>query len=249
MQKPINVEHHDKIVTILLNQQERKNALSLNLLQALSEALSTAQQADTAALVLTGAGGCFSAGADLNELSGTIGDLDVDDAIETVVGKIREFPVPVIAAIDGPCLGGAVDLAISCDIRFATENAFFQLPATRLGLLYNPKAIQRMQGLLGRDAVFRLLVIGERFDAEAALRAGIISHIVDEPECHTAALVYSRQAVANSRSAVSATKNLLKDLDTGDFDTEFWEQQRRRHLSSPERLAAVTKVKTRITKK
>jgi len=249
MMKPLLVEHHDDVVTILFNRPERKNTLSLSLLQALNEALTNAQQADTAALILTGAGGCFSAGADLNELAGAIDDLDGDDAIEAVVGKIREFPAPVIASIDGPCLGGAFDLAISCDVRIASRNAFFQLPATRLGLLYNPRAIQRMHRLLGRDTVFRLLVTGERFDAETALRTGIVSCIAEESESHATALAYSRQAASNSRSAVADTKNLLNALDTGTYDTAFWEQQRRLHLSSGERHAAVTAAKARITGK
>ncbi len=249
MMKPILAEHHDDVVTILLNRPERKNALSLNLLQALSEALTNAQQADTAALILTGVGGCFSAGADLNELTGTIDDLEVDDAIEAVVGKIREFPAPVIAAIDGPCLGGAFDLAISCDVRIASADAFFQLPATRLGLLYNPRAIQRMHRLLGRDTVFRLLVTGERFDAETALGIGIVSRIAEESESHATALTYGRQAASNSRSAVADTKNLLNALDSGTCDPAFWEQQRRLHLSSDERRAAVTAAKTRVTRK
>jgi len=248
MTGPIRVEHHDDIITIFLNRPECKNALSLDLLQALSEAISNAQQADTSALILTGVGGCFSAGADLNKLSGTIDDLEIDDAIEAVVDKIRAFPAPVIAAIDGPCLGGAFDLALSCDVRIAASNAFFVIPATRLGLLYNPRAIQRMQHLLGRDTIFRLLVIGERFEAEAALRLGIVSCVVEDPETHAAALAYSQQATANSRAAVDSTKNLLNAIDSGTYDTAFWEQQRRHHLSSSERLAAVTKAKTRLSK-
>ncbi len=249
MTKPLTVEHHDDVVTILLNRPERKNALSMGLLQTMSEVLSNVQQADPAALILAGAGGCFSAGADLSELTGTIDDLAVDDAIETVIGKIREFPAPVIAAIDGPCLGGAFDLAISCDVRIASSNAFFQLPATRLGLLYNPRAIQRMHRLLGRDTVLRLLVTGDRFDAEAALRIGIVSCIVEKSESHAAALAYSRQAASNSRSAVADTKNLLNALDSGTYDEAFWEQKRRLHLSSDERRAAVTKAKARMTGK
>ncbi|MCP4335187.1 MAG: enoyl-CoA hydratase/isomerase family protein [Gammaproteobacteria bacterium] len=249
MTKPLTVEHHDDVVTILLNRPERKNALSLSLLRALNEALSNAQQTHSTALILAGVGNCFSAGADLNELTGTIDDLEVDDAIEAVVGKIRELPVPVIAAIDGPCLGGAFDLAISCDVRIASRNAFFQLPATRLSLLYNPRAIQRMHRLLGRDTVFRLLVTGERFDAETALRIGIVSCIGEELESHATALAYSRQAASNSRSAVADTKKLLNALDAGTYDTDFWEQQRRLHLSSSERHAAVTKVKARISGK
>ncbi len=243
MLEPITVEHHDEVVTIFLNRPERKNALSLALLQALSTALSNAQRPDTGSLILTGVGACFSAGADLNELSGTIDDLDVDDAIETVTHKIHEFPVPVIAAIDGPCLGGAFDLALSCDLRIAANNAFFQVPATRLGLLYNPRAILRMQRLLGRDTVFRLLVLGERFDAEAALQAGIVSRLVEASASYPTALACGRQATTNLRSAVTSSKGLLNAIDSDHYDAHFWQQQRQRHLSSTERHAAITRAK------
>ncbi len=249
MQTPVKVEHHDKIITLRLNQPERRNALSLAMLQALSRALTDAEQAEIAALILTGVGGCFCAGADLAELTGTVDDLEVDNAIETLVSKIREFPVPVIAAIDGPCMGGAVDLALSCDIRIAASNAFFQLPATRLSLLYNPSAVERMYRSFGRDTMMRLLIIGERFDAKTALSVGMLSHIIEEPECYEAAFRYCQQATANSLSAMTSTKKLLNALATSSYDADFWEKQRLLHLSSPERLAAVSKAKSRFNKK
>ncbi len=249
MQTSVQVEHHDRIVTIRLNQPERKNALSSTMLQALSTALTEAEQSEITSLILTGAGGCFCAGADLTELTGTTDDLEVDNAIETVVNKIREFPVPVIAAIDGPCMGGAVDLALSCDVRIAASNTFFQLPATRLSLLYNPGAVERMYHSFGRDTMMRLLIIGERFDAKAALSVGMVSHIVEEAECYEAAFTYCQQATGNSRSAMTSTKNLLNALAINSYDADYWEKQRLQHLSSPERLAAVSKAKSRFTKK
>ena len=249
MAEPITIESNDGIVSVFLNRPECKNALSMALLQALSSALTDARRPDTGALILSGAGGCFSAGADLGELSGDIDDTRVDDAIATVTRKIIEFPVPVIAAIEGPCMGGAFDLALSCDVRIAARGAFFQVPATRLGLLYNPPAILRMQQRLGRDTVFRLLTIGERFDAEAALRAGVISRIVEQSEAYPMALDTGRQAAANLRSAVASTKALLNAIDDDSYDEQVWQQRRRDHLSSSERRAAVVEAKAAREKK
>ena len=156
MNEPIRVVHGEGVVSFFLNRPERRNALSLTLLARLSDALSSEIRGDTSAVIVSGVDGSFSAGADLTDLTGTLQDLGMDDAIEEVTLKIRDLPVPVIAAIDGPCLGGAFDLALSCDHRIASRDAFFQVPATRLGLLYNPRSIVRMRQLLGRDATVKL---------------------------------------------------------------------------------------------
>jgi enoyl-CoA hydratase/carnithine racemase len=244
MNEPIQVVHGEGVVSFFLNRPERRNALSLTLLARLSDALSSEIRGDTSAVIVSGVDGSFSAGADLTDLTGTLQDLGMDDAIEEVTLKIRGLPVPVIAAIDGPCLGGAFDLALSCDHRIASRDAFFQVPATRLGLLYNPRSIVRMRQLLGRDAVFRLLVLGERLDANAALRAGIVSHVV-EGASYEAALKIAQAATGNFASAVAATKQLLNAIDGIDYDPGEWDKQRRELLSSPERRAAVASEKKR----
>ena len=116
-------------------------------------------------------------------------------------------------------------------------------------MLYNPPAILRMQRRLGRDTVFRLLTIGERFDAEAALRAGIVSRIVEQSGAYPMALDVARQAAANLRSAVTSTKALLNAIDDDNYDERDWQQRRRDHLSSSERHAAVARAKAGREKK
>jgi enoyl-CoA hydratase len=244
MNESIQVTYREGVVSFYLNRPERRNALSLALLARLSDALSSEIRDDTSAVIVSGVDGNFSAGADLADLTGTLEDLGMDDAIEEVTRKIRNLPVPVIAAIDGPCLGGAFDLALSCDHRIASRDAFFQVPASRLGLLYNPRSIVRMRQLIGRDAVFRLLVLGERLDAIAARRAGIVSAVV-EGASYKAALKIAQAATGNFASAVAATKRLLNAIDGIDYDPGEWEKQRRALLSSPERRAAVASEKKR----
>jgi enoyl-CoA hydratase len=244
MTEPIRVVHEAGIVSLFLNRPERRNALSLALLAKLSEALSDEVREDTTAVIISGVDGYFSAGGDLADLTGTPEDLAMDDAIEEVTRKIQELPVPVIAAIDGPCMGGAFDLALSCDHRIASQDAFFHVPAARLGLLYNPRAIVRMRQRLGRDGVFRVLVLGERIDADEARLAGIVSHVV-EGASHDAALKIAQAARGNIRSAVGATKQLLNAIDGMDYDPGEWEERRREMMSSPERRTAVIKEKKR----
>lgn len=218
--------------------------MSLVLLRRLSEALSSEVGEGTAAVIISGVDGSFSAGADLDDLTGTLADLAMDDAIEEVTGKILALPVPVIAAIDGPCMGGAVDLALSCDHRIASEDAIFHVPAARLGLLYNPRSVVRMQRRLGRDAVFRMLVLGERLDADAALLAGIVSSVVNGVS-YEAAQAIALSTDGNFLPAVTATKRLLNAIDAPGYDPAEWEALRREMLSSPERRAAVVREKKR----
>ncbi|MBT3556874.1 MAG: enoyl-CoA hydratase/isomerase family protein [Rhodospirillales bacterium] len=248
MNELINVNHQDGTLVLTLNRPERKNALSRALLGELHQALTSEVRDDTSAVILHGSGGCFSAGGDLTELNGTIEDLAVDDAIEAVTTAIREAPVPVIAAIDGPCMGGAFDVAVTCDVRIAASNAIFQVPATRLGLLYSPKSVIRLRKLLGRDAIMSLLVLGERYDADAALDAGIVSSVVKSDSCLEAALAIAKWAGDNVRGAVDATKRLLNAMDSDSYDPEFWENERKKLLSSPERQEAVAKARARVVR-
>ncbi len=242
MSEFINVAHHDRVVSITLNRPDRRNALSIELLAELKDALNNVPQ-DATAVVLSGAGDCFSAGGDFKSLTGTIEDIAVDNAIDDATGAIRALPVPVIAAINGPCMGGAFDLAMSCDVRIASRSAVFQVPATRLGLLYNPKSLARLRLLLGRDAVFRIMIMGERLDANAALEEGIVSEVVLGNDCLEVAMTMAEHTAANVGAAVAATKGFLNAFDSDDFDPAQWQKVREELLASPERAAAVAKAK------
>jgi enoyl-CoA hydratase/carnithine racemase len=244
MTEPIRVERGAGIISIFLNRPERRNALSFTLLARLSEALSSEIEEDTAALIISGSTQFFSAGADLADMTGTVDDLRMEDAIEDVTQKIQDAPVPVIAAIDGPCMGGSCQLALSCDYRVASASAFFQVPSSRFGMLYSPEAIVRMHQRIGHDGVFRMLVLGERLDATAALHAGIVSRIVDGAS-YEAAIKIAEACKVNFRSAMESTKQFLNAIEVGNYDPEEWQERRRVLLSSEERKLAVRKEKKR----
>lgn len=236
----IRVERKDDVVYISLDRPECRNALSLKLLAALRDALSAQSLAGASAVIITGEGNTFSAGADLSELTGTSRDTAMDDAIAAVVAAIRDAEMPVIASINGPCIGGAVDIMLACDLRIASEHAYFQVPATRLGLLYNPVAVARMHALLPRHALTQLLVLGERFDAEQALAVGLVTHARTKSDGEAAVAEITRSAEQNVAAAVAATKQLLNALDNGEFDPNYWQLRRREMLDSPERAAAIS---------
>lgn len=241
----IRVERSEKLLFLVLNRPAQKNALSIKLLEEFCEVLSREVTADTAAVIISGEGGCFSGGADLSDLKGTIEDLAVDDAIAEAVHAIRNTPVPVIAAIDGPCVGAAVDFCLACDLRVGSASAFIQIPATRLGLLYNPAAVSRIASAASPDTLFRLLVMGERFEAEEAFRVGLLSYAVTDGTSRDAAIAIAQASSASLPVAVAASKGLLNALQSGKYDPDYWNQVRKSILESPERRAALERAKKR----
>ena len=163
-------EYKDNTLCLTLNRPKQRNALSYALLEELHQALRSGIQTRCRAVIICGNNHCFSAGADLNDLTGTIRDMEMDISISRVIDDIHNLSIPVIALIEGVCVGGAVDIALACDVRIATDNAYFQVPATRLGLLYNPDSVARMSKLFSHETLTRLLVSGERFDAADAIK-------------------------------------------------------------------------------
>ena len=187
------------ICEIVLDDPGRKNALSYTLLNDLSNSLTEAKQDDARAVIITGAGDVFSAGANFEDLTGTIDDIAIDDAIEQIVLQIRDMPAPVFAAIEGPCMGGAVDIALACDFVVASEDAFFEIPAARLGLLYNPEAVKRWHARVGGQTLRRILLLGERFTSAEAQQAGVVSHLVDKG---SAVRCFANPAIASGTSRI-----------------------------------------------
>lgn len=240
------IEIEDGVCTIILNKPGKKNALSLELLADLEQNLEKLQDdGDLRAVILQGADGSFSVGVDLADVTGTPADQEIDDQIERVNKLIQSLPVPCLAAIEGPCVGGAVTVALACDALVASENSFFEIPATRLGLLYNPGSVAQLHARLGSATLTRLLLFGERLNAQTALQSGMVNWIVPDGSAYEKALEIISK-VANSTKAVAATKSLIIALEHGQQNLSDWNKIRNEILGSAERKGAVEKAKKRL---
>ena len=240
------IEIEDGVCTIILNKPGKKNALSLDLLADLEQNLEKLQNdEDLHAVILQGADGSFSVGVDLADVTGTPADQEIDDQIERVNKLIQSLPVPCLAAIEGPCVGGAVTVALACDALVASENSFFEIPATRLGLLYNPGSVARLHARLGSATLTRLLLFGERLNAQTALQSGMVNWIVPDGSAYEKALEIISK-VANSTKAVAVTKSLIIALEHGQQNLSDWNKIRNEILGSVERKGAVEKAKKRL---
>ena len=170
----IGIERVGDVTTIVLQRSERRNALNTELVDALREAVETAAADDVHAIVLTGAGTVFCAGADLS------GDVFAADFPEKAIAlnlAIDAVPVPVIAAINGPAIGAGVQLAMVCDLRVVAPGAYFQFPIARYGLALDNWSIRRLSSLAGYGRARGMLLGAERLDADTALMTGMANRI------------------------------------------------------------------------
>ena len=236
----------DAVLEVTFENARHRNALSRSLLSALSRAIDDAGAGEFRAVVVAGAGDGFSAGADLAELTGMIDDRAVDDAIVRAAASIRDCPVPVIAAVEGPCIGGALELALSCDAIVAAEGAYFALPAPHLGLLYDPRAVARLRLRLNPVLLRWLLLLGERIDAGTGAAMGLVSRVVREGTAGAEARALAKRVSARSPHAVAATKKLLNEFEEGCARLDEWERVRLDILDSTERRERIAQAKARL---
>src|ERR1700716_1976026 len=142
----IGVTRDGHVTTLELRRQERRNALNSELVDGLREALEKAATEDVRAIVLTGQGTVFCAGADLS------GDAFAADYPDRLVGRhqgLDATPIPVIGAINGPAIGAGLQLAMQCDLRVVAREAFFQFPTSKYGLALDNWSIHRLSSLVG----------------------------------------------------------------------------------------------------
>lgn len=254
---PVKVTSYGSIRQYVISSPERKNALSLPILDELerlftdvSASDSRGSPADSAnsdnppvtGVIITGNAQIFSAGADFNDLNGDVRDISYDDRVAAVTAAIRDAAVPVVAAIEGACMGAAVDIALSCDLRVAGATAFVQVPAVKLGILYNPEAIARWKTEFSRSTLNQLLMFGTRLPANDAQRHGIIDTVTADGE----ALAAAHEALARIRpgqlDALAATKAIINSAT--DTDPVDWQKRRTTLLSSQHRKQAIERAKS-----
>ena len=166
----IGVERVGDVTTIELQRPQRRNALNSELADSLREAVQKAAADDVRAIVLTGAGTVFCAGADL---SGDVFAADFPDKAIALNKAIDAVPVPVIAAINGPAIGAGVQLAMVCDLRVVAPGAYFQFPIARYGLALDNWSVRRLSALAGYGRARAMLLAAEKLDADTALMTGM----------------------------------------------------------------------------
>jgi enoyl-CoA hydratase len=188
----------ESIAILRFNRPEKRNPLSLSTLQELQSSLSVLlPRDDIKGLILTGTNDVFASGADIRELT----QLNPASALEFsrfgqgIFQSIADARQITVAAINGYCMGGALDLALACDIRVASRAAVFSHPGGRLGIITGWGGTQRLPRIIGRTRALELFATAGRYSSEAALGMGLVTRVADPVlEC----------AVQEARSVIAA---------------------------------------------
>ena len=173
---------------ITFNQPEKRNAMSVEMWDGLTEILSAWEHDDgVRVVVLTGAGDkAFVSGADISQFERSRSNADAQKEYEKLTSagraKLAGYPKPVIARIQGFCLGGGLGIAMSADLRIAGQGARFGIPAAKLGIAYGWDMVRRLISLVGHAHARMILFTGERMDANEAERIGLINRVVPDGE-------------------------------------------------------------------
>jgi enoyl-CoA hydratase/carnithine racemase len=198
------------VLTLVFNRPKRKNALTTAMYSVLAEALdAAAADATIKVVVLTGAGGIFTAGNDLGDFMKSP-PADLDTPVFDFLRAIAKFPKPLIAAVEGPAVGIGTTMLLHCDLVYAADDAVFQMPFTQLALVPEGGSSLMLPTMIGHRRAAELLFFGDRFDVATAREAGIVNQGL--PASELAAFVAGRAArlAALAPAALRETKALMK---------------------------------------
>ncbi|MGV9548534.1 enoyl-CoA hydratase/isomerase family protein [Streptomyces diastaticus] len=224
----------DSVATVVVHHPAKRNAMTAAMWRALPRLLDDLAADDRVrALVLTGEGATFCAGADITTLRES-----AEEAQELAVRAeeaLAAFPKPTLAAVRGHCVGGGTQLAAACDLRFAEETALFGVTPAKLGVVYPASATRRLATLTGPATTKYLLFSGELIDAARALRTGLVDEVLPQGELGKRVAEFTR--VLASRSLL--TQAAAKEFADGRTDRDaHWAAQARGSGETAEGVAA-----------
>jgi len=213
MATEVHLERRGAVAVLTLDGPDRLNAIGRTTLVSLTHALDEVSEDEgLRAVVVTGAGKAFSAGADLDEIEPLTSPAALAEHLEAFTdtyGRLESLPKPTVAALDGIALGGGLELALACDLRIGSSVARVGLPEVKLGLLPGAGGTQRIVRLLPVSVARALVLTGEPLDATDALRHGLFSEVTEPGAALDAAVAVADQLAVLPPLALAAAKRLL----------------------------------------
>ncbi|MGW0738054.1 enoyl-CoA hydratase/isomerase family protein [Streptomyces sp. NPDC002851] len=224
----------DGVATVVIDHPAKRNAMTTGMWRELPPLLDgLAADSDVRALVLTGEGGTFCAGADISGLRESAGE--AQGLAVRAEDALAAFPKPTVAAVRGFCVGGGCQLAAACDLRFAEEGAAFGVTPAKLGIVYPASSTARLASLVGPAAAKYLLFSGELIDTGRALRTGLVDEVLPGGELGKRVAEFTRILAARSL----LTQAAAKEFTAGRTDrAAHWAEQARGSGDTAEGVAA-----------
>ena len=215
------LERRERVAIITINRPEKRNALNIQTRIEGSRVLDELRADEQIrVVVITGAGEkAFIAGADIADFAGRTSITQREVMLErSLFNAIDSFPKPVIAMINGYCLGGGCELALACDIRIASETASFGQPEINLGIIPGGGGTQRLTRLIGEGKAMELILSGEIIDAKTALAMGLVNHVVPADELESQTMEMANRIAAKSPIALRLAKEAVRIASRSNLD-------------------------------
>ncbi|MBF5001909.1 enoyl-CoA hydratase/isomerase family protein [Nocardia sp. BSTN01] len=200
-----------------LDNRRKKNALTRQMLKDLDQCLDRlSRNSQVSVVILCGAGTDFCAGLDIAELQTTVDADPIEALFSQTEQRLATFPKPVIAAIDGSCIGGGAQLAIACDLRVGTDRAQFAVTPAKLGLLYPTLALSRLVGTIGPAMTKHLMFTAEPIGAATAQQICLITVLTKPEDLDRSALELAETIARRSPFTLTAAKDMINAaINTG----------------------------------
>ena len=215
-------ERRGKVGILTISRPEALNALNTEVLNQLEQQVLAVEECkDLRAVIVTGEGKSFVAGADISEMQG----MDVETAYafanmgDRVFTRLARLEIPVIAAINGYALGGGLELALACDIRIASTKAKFAQPETTLGITPGFGGTQRLSRAVGMAKAMELILTGETITADEALRIGLVNTVTEPELLMDKAMEIAEKIAKNAPVAVTEAKKAIRKFWCSDIYT------------------------------
>ncbi|MBW3652875.1 MAG: enoyl-CoA hydratase/isomerase family protein [Actinobacteria bacterium] len=204
----------DGVLRLTISNPAKRNALNHEILAAIADEVSSLQ--DTRCVILTGANGIFSSGYDISEIAPE----DFAEEAQKLVAHpfcealaaLDAIDVPTLAVLTGPAIGGGLELALTCDLRLASDRIELGMPPAKLGLIYSHTGLRRFLDAIGEPRTRELFLLGRYIDARTAQSWGLVNWVVERDELETTALELATQLAHNSPLSMAGNKRVLREL-------------------------------------
>lgn len=204
----------EAVVRVRIANPERRNALDHEILDGLAELIPRLDQGiETRCVLITGEPPVFSAGYDIATIPEETFERDAEALVahpfHTALHALSEHPWPTIAAINGHCLGGGLELAITCDLRICAEGALLGMPPAKLGLIYGHTGLRKFLDTIGLARTKELFLTGRNFEAAQAERFGLVHEVVPDNRVEQAAVELAAEVAANAPLSMKGNKHAI----------------------------------------
>ncbi len=207
----------EAVARLRLNNPEKRNPLDHEVLDAIAATLPALDRGiEVRCVIITGTGGAFSAGYDIGGISDESFERDAEALVAhpftAAMDAVSAHPYPVLAAINGHCLGGGLELAVRCDLRLCADAAKLGMPPAKLGLIYGHTGLERFIDVIGVAGTRELFLTGRNLDAARALRLGLVTDVVAADWIDGAALEMASEIAANAPLSMKGNKRAIETL-------------------------------------